>query len=630
MADFKDRLLTSIRALFREKAKPTNEDLSAIIRKEVAREGGLKKGQKAKERKEADSTQEDSTDKGKVAASDETVPLADLAFEQRAEVIQAALQARYGDAYLVRTYADRAIYMTGGAYREDGPSPMHFWEQSYSLDEEKHTVEFTGERTEVQRVEQYEPVLEDALLLAENADVAAAIRWLKKAIARHERHMNGKEPTTGKAGDASQQTMMDEMTKALDNLQFGGSSEKQPAPKRRSSAMKMSDEGAVAAQDDEGILYSLSEAFLQPDASGTLPEWIQIHRIGEWAVEHATAGKIEMTREMGDSIIRNFHAGVVRQGVPLDERHLTDDDGPALAWFEDVRWGSDDQGLPGQPVPDGVGSIIYGKPRYNENGIKKLGDDHYKYISPQYHRDYVDKETGLGPYGPTLLAVAATNRPYLRLRSIKGEPVPEPVPLSDTRRNHIPQAQEATTMPEQTPGQQQTPATNPQPYVSLSDHQALQQQMATMLSERRNERIDALVSEKVREGIPPALADSIGRIMKAVPETDATQVRLSDKPEDQPVRLEAALVALFDQVGKTPFGTRTRTPDEQRPANGSVAALDDAYTQEQNKVRQQMGLPVPAADGTTTPTAPAPTPALAGNPAAGGLVFVNGQRPVLP
>lgn len=42
-----------------------------------------------------------------------------------------------------------------------------------------------------------------------------AKRWLEKAIARHKRHMNGKEPTT----DASQRTMMDEMMKALAALE---------------------------------------------------------------------------------------------------------------------------------------------------------------------------------------------------------------------------------------------------------------------------------------------------------------------------------------------------------------------------------------------------------------------------
>jgi hypothetical protein len=37
------------------------------------------------------------------------------------------------------------------------------------------------------------------------------LEWLTKAIERHQRHMDGLEPTTGKLGDMSQMLMMDEM-----------------------------------------------------------------------------------------------------------------------------------------------------------------------------------------------------------------------------------------------------------------------------------------------------------------------------------------------------------------------------------------------------------------------------------
>lgn len=48
-----------------------------------------------------------------------------------------------------------------------------------------------------------------------------AIDQLNAAIALHEKHMNGTAPTTGKAGDASQQKMMDQMTAALAALNGG-------------------------------------------------------------------------------------------------------------------------------------------------------------------------------------------------------------------------------------------------------------------------------------------------------------------------------------------------------------------------------------------------------------------------
>lgn len=50
-----------------------------------------------------------------------------------------------------------------------------------------------------------------------NVDVAEARKWLGRAIARHERHMDGTESTS----ESSQQKMMDEMTKAMFALGAG-------------------------------------------------------------------------------------------------------------------------------------------------------------------------------------------------------------------------------------------------------------------------------------------------------------------------------------------------------------------------------------------------------------------------
>lgn len=46
-------------------------------------------------------------------------------------------------------------------------------------------------------------------------------KWLNIAIRRHERHMAGKEPTTGADGTISQTLMMEEMKYALKALVDG-------------------------------------------------------------------------------------------------------------------------------------------------------------------------------------------------------------------------------------------------------------------------------------------------------------------------------------------------------------------------------------------------------------------------
>lgn len=54
----------------------------------------------------------------------------------------------------------------------------------------------------------------DALRIGDSSHIATAIKWLKIAIARHERHMDGSESTS----DASQKKMMGEMRNALKAL----------------------------------------------------------------------------------------------------------------------------------------------------------------------------------------------------------------------------------------------------------------------------------------------------------------------------------------------------------------------------------------------------------------------------
>lgn len=58
------------------------------------------------------------------------------------------------------------------------------------------------------------PIDTDEDLEAEDSNVAEAKRWLKKAIARHDRHLKGTEPTD----EESQMKMMTEMRRALKAL----------------------------------------------------------------------------------------------------------------------------------------------------------------------------------------------------------------------------------------------------------------------------------------------------------------------------------------------------------------------------------------------------------------------------
>jgi len=311
-------------------------------------------------------------------------------------------------------------------------------------------------------------------------------------------------------------------------------------------------EGAADAQ----LLYTVASIRLADD-EGTIPAWQQLHKIGEWAEPHTSGMRIKLTREMGNALVRNFHAGVVRRDIPLDMRHGTDVDGVALGWLRDVRWGSPGQGLPSGPEPDGQGSILYGKFAYNALGHSTLCDRQYAYISPQYDLDYVDKESGR-KYGPAFVAVGSTNNPFLRQRSIHGQEAPAPVVLSDG----------LTGLPVKEAPMPETETR----VVELTDRvQALEAQIRAQKDEAHRVDVQHFLDEQVRAGLPPALADTFRRIMlQTSPEADGV-IRLSDAPEEAPGNLYAALRGAVGAIPKMPLG-RVTLADEQRPPNGDGPA----------------------------------------------------------
>lgn len=61
-------------------------------------------------------------------------------------------------------------------------------------------------------------ILDSAESKADEPNVPKAKKWLGKAIALHEKHMDGTAPTTGDAGEASQKLMMTQMKTAMTAL----------------------------------------------------------------------------------------------------------------------------------------------------------------------------------------------------------------------------------------------------------------------------------------------------------------------------------------------------------------------------------------------------------------------------
>ena len=345
-----------------------------------------------------------------------------------------------------------------------------------------------------------------------------------------------------------------------------------------SSSSKSSDAGSgirLEAPADAQVVATMASLRLADGAA--LPVWQQLHKVGEWAEPHPSGVRIRLTRPMGDTLIRNFSSGVVRRDIPLDQRHGTDADGVALGWLRDVRWGAAGQGLPGGPEPDGAGSILYGRFEYNKLGTDTLGDEQYKYISPQYDLDYRDKETGRS-YGPAFVAVGATNNPFLRQRSIHGQEAPAPVVLSDGLAGM-----------QQQKGAEMTTSESPR-VLELSDRVvALEAQIAAQKTEAHRVEVQHFLDGQMRLGLPPALAETFRRVMLATsPEAEGI-IRLSDEPEAAPVNLYAALRSAVVQIPKVHLGPIV-LEDDTRPPNGDGGPADAQVGAKVDQLYARLGI----------------------------------------
>jgi hypothetical protein len=110
------------------------------------------------------------------------------------------------------------------------------------------------------------------------------------------------------------------------------------------------------------------------------------------------AGNIDITDGILDHMEHNFNQAIPHDKLPIDEEHVS---GKAPGWIEKVmhKVGS-------------AGNGLYVKVKWTKYGKSMLDDELYRYVSADFWLNYVDSEFGQ-EHGPTLTAVALTNRPML-------------------------------------------------------------------------------------------------------------------------------------------------------------------------------------------------------------------------
>jgi len=117
-------------------------------------------------------------------------------------------------------------------------------------------------------------------------------------------------------------------------------------------------------------------------------------------------GRVIITPQDLMTMFRNFKTvtPLSPTQLPIDYDHLSDEpakpvDGKAAGWVQDLQ------------VRDG-GQTMWCLPKWTRRAAELIANGEYRFVSPYFLVDYLDKASGQR-IGPTLKAVAITNRPFL-------------------------------------------------------------------------------------------------------------------------------------------------------------------------------------------------------------------------
>jgi phage I-like protein len=164
----------------------------------------------------------------------------------------------------------------------------------------------------------------------------------------------------------------------------------------------------------------------QADGQGlVIGPWVQVARVvTKW--KSPAYGEVNITADDLRTMLRNFRefTPIAPTELPFDYDHLSDEprqpgDGAAAGWVKDLELRADD-------------TELWAKPAWTVPAARRLANKEYRFISPYFALNFLDKPSGKR-IGPTLRAIALTNRPFLEGM----DPIEAPVVLSDAIAERI-------------------------------------------------------------------------------------------------------------------------------------------------------------------------------------------------
>jgi len=143
-----------------------------------------------------------------------------------------------------------------------------------------------------------------------------------------------------------------------------------------------------------------AKAILESDPnSHNIGERVQLLRVGKFVVNPGRADQstVEVTIEMLQSMVNNFNERIRGVDIAIDYKHESDD--VAAGWIKEIELCED--------------SLYATRIDWTPNGLRKLADKEFRYISAEFDLNYKDNES-MQSFGPTLLGAGLTNRPVVK------------------------------------------------------------------------------------------------------------------------------------------------------------------------------------------------------------------------
>lgn len=166
-------------------------------------------------------------------------------------------------------------------------------------------------------------------------------------------------------------------------------------------------------KDSDAQKFKLSETIHGEVIEFNTEDVKEIQLLREGHFEHPEYGPFDLDEAMFDLFIKNFNDNIRGQEISIDFTHDNENgENPAAFWI-----GS----LSKKQTENGLGLFAQGE--YTSEGLAKVQDKAYKYLSADFVRDYITNDGAHVPY--VLCGGTLTNRPF-----IKGM---EPIKLSERK-----------------------------------------------------------------------------------------------------------------------------------------------------------------------------------------------------